>query len=370
MPLSRRTFIQSSSALFASSLVSSSFLSNAISFVSQLEQHNKKQAEFILTFASPYNTSESDFIPHMHQVFKQTVESMSNGRIYVDIKDGGQVGSGTDLMAAVTRNRVDAALISVSNLSRALPMLDILNIPFWASSNQSFLNLISSAYWQQHIVDKIKGQGVVEILFHYITGGRTLSTTKHTNKVIKTPNDLKNLVLRIPASNVLKQFYNMTQANVVELNWDKVANMARTGHIHVIDPGIIGLYAGPDRLRDTIATISQLNSVPDAWVNVINQQWLAQLPSSLRLIVHEAAQQTFLTHLNQLTAVEQNCHNAFKNAGCSLFTPDQETMAMWQDQFGEHRHEWTDVKKALLGSSKAFSYLREASKTPSTFKIG
>ncbi|WP_372770967.1 TRAP transporter substrate-binding protein [Pseudoalteromonas sp.] len=372
MPVSRRTFIHSTSALFASTLFSSSCLSYALTPEEQnvQDEATKLGADFTLTFASPYKTAEARYIPHMHHVFKHFIESMSQGKIYVDVKDGGQVGIGTDLMAAVTRGRVDAALISVSNLSRALPILDVLNIPFWASSNQAFLNLISSTYWQQEIVNKIREQGVVEILLHYITGGRTLSTTKQINKVIKTPNDLKDLVLRVPASKVLKQFYDMTEAHVIELNWDKVAIMARSGHIHVIDPGIIGLYAGPDNLRDSIATISTFNSVPDAWVNVINQKWLSQLPLSLRLIVREAAHQTFLNQISQLSEVESNCNLAFQQAGCTLFTPDNELMALWHDQFGQHRHEWREVKKQLVGSVKAFNILLEATNTPSKYQLG
>ncbi|MDE3272854.1 TRAP transporter substrate-binding protein [Pseudoalteromonas sp. G4] len=371
MPLSRRNFIHSTTALLASTLVPSSFLSYALS-AEKLKAQDitaKQNADHILTFASPYKTEESEYIPHMHQVFKHNIETMSEGKIYVDIKDGGQIGSGTDLMAAVTRGRVDAALISVSNLSRALPVLDVLNIPFWANSNQAFLNLISSTYWQQQVVNKIKVQGVVEVLFHYITGGRTLSTTKHTNKVIKTPNDLRGLVLRVPASKVLKQFYSMTDAHVIEINWAKVASMARSGHIDVIDPGVIGLYAGPDNLRDTISTISHFNTVPDAWVNVVNQKWLSQLPLALRLIVREASHQTFLNQISQLASIEDNCNTAFKNAGCTLFTPDQTTLALWQDQFGQHRHEWRDVKKELMGSVKAFDYLVEASNSPSPYQL-
>lgn len=372
MPVSRRTFIHSTSALFASTLVSSTCLSYALSNEEQSAQDEvtKLSADFTLTFASPYNTHEADYIPHMHQVFKHHVETMSQGKIYVDIQDGGRVGSGTDLMAAVTRGRVDAALISVSNLSRALPVLDVLNIPFWASSNQAFLNLISSNYWQQQVVNQIKTQGVVEILFHYITGGRTLSTTKHTNKIIKTPNDLRGLVLRVPASKVLKQFYNMTDAHVIELKWDKVASMARSGHINVLDPGVIGLYAGPDQLRESISTISHFNSVPDAWVNVVNQKWLSQLPLPLKLIVREAAHHTFLNQISRLSEVENNCNVAFQQAGCTLFTPDNEIMAQWQDQFGQHRNEWRDVKKQLVGSVKAFNILLEATNTPSKYQLG
>ncbi|ATD00512.1 TRAP transporter substrate-binding protein [Pseudoalteromonas spongiae] len=373
MPISRRYFIKSSSALVASSLFQVGYLNAATTLpnADDLAQDNeiKQRSEHTLVFASPYHTSDASFVPHLHIEFKRNIQSLSQGKIYVDIQGQGAMGIGTDLMAAVSRGRIDAALISVANLSRALPLLDILNIPFWAGDDQALLNLISSPYWQQNVIEKIAKQGKLAILYHYITGGRTLSTTKRTNTVIKVPTDLKNKVLRIPASKVLKHFYSMTDAHIVEVNWANVAAMARVGKFHVLDPGIVGLYAGPNNLRDEIATITQLNSVPDTWVNVVSQKWLNTLPRTLRLAVNDAAEKTFLSQLSNVSHIESNCEQEFIKRGCTVFKPDQPTIALWQDQFGHHRHEWRDIKKSLLGSSNEFSRLLDATKTPSKHSL-
>lgn len=373
MPASRRHFIKSTSALFASSLLPVAYFGKAKSHITTsdlaLDYELKQRAKYTLIFASPYHTADAPFVPHMHLQFKNYVQTFSQGQIYVDIKDQGKVGVGTELMAAVSRGQVDAALVSVANLSRALPVLDILNIPFWVGDNQAFLNLISSQYWHRHVIEKIEKQGKLAILHHYITGARTLSTVKHANIVIKQPSDLKNMILRVPASNVLKHFYAMTDAHVVEVNWANVASMARSNKFQVLDPGIIGLYAGPDNLREEIATITQLNTVPDTWVNVISQQWLRMLPPSLRLAVNDAAQKTFTSHLTTIHTATLNCEQAFLKRDCIIYKPEQHIIDVWQDQFGHHRHEWRDIKKALLGSSSAFFQLLEASQTPSKYTL-
>lgn len=373
MPISRRYFIKSSSALVASSLfpfvnVNAATAKLSADDIAQ-DEAIKQTAEHTLVFASPYHTADASFVPHLHIEFKRNIQALSQGKIYVDIQGQGAMGIGTDLMAAVSRGRVDAALISVANLSRALPLLDILNIPFWAGNNQAFLNLISSPYWQQNVIEKIAKQGKLAILYHYITGARTLSTTKLANTVIKTPTDLKNMVLRVPASKVLKHFYAMTSAHIVEVNWANVANMARLGKFQVLDPGIIGLYAGPNNLRDEIATITQLNSVPDTWVNVVSQKWLNTLPRTLRLAVSDAAEKTFISQLSNVSHTESRCEQEFIKRGCTVFKPDQPTITLWQDQFGHHRHEWRDIKKSLLGSSNEFSRLLDATKTPSKHSL-
>lgn len=375
MPVSRRQFIRTSLALTMSSLVSSKtlFASNArtTSSASALAQELalKRQAKYTLVFASPYASNESNFIPHMHYEFKHAIQTLSQGKIYVELHDNSRLGAGTELMAAVNRGKIDAALISVSNLSRALPILDILNIPFWASDSQAYLNLISSDVWQEKFLNVIKQQGKLEVLFHYLTGSRTLSTTHTENVGITRPEQLENKVLRVPSSRVLQHFYQMTKANVVEVNWSKVASMAKAGNIDVLDPGIIGLYAGPNNLRNEISTISTLSTVPDAWVNVINQDWLRRLPTELQLAVRQAAKETFLAQINKSSETGLNCRTAFEKMGCRIVTPTIEERAVWQEMFGYQRPEWRDIKKGLLGSTSLFDRLVEATHIPSEYKF-
>lgn len=163
---------------------------------------------------------------------------IKDGRIFVNIVDAGELGIGTELMAAVARGQVAGALISVSNLSRALPILDILNIPFWASDNQTYLNLVTSSYWQQNVLDVIKKTSPLEVLFHYVVGARTLSATKKCSRIFRLPNELHEIVLRVPASRVLTQFYKMTPAHVVDVPWSRMATqtsslVTRSGHCSI-----------------------------------------------------------------------------------------------------------------------------------------
>ena len=362
MNQNRRQFIKSAFALSASGLM----LPNALA--ANKHSDSNASAKYRLVFASPYPSDLHNHIPHMHQEFKHFVETMSDGKIAVDIKDNAQIGVGTDLMAAVTRGQVDGALISVSNLSRALPILDILNVPFWVSDDQQYINLISSDYWQQNVLNKIKQQGKVEILFHYLTGARTMSTTT-TGKPVKVPMDLANQVIRVPASKVLHQFYTMTRANVIEVAWKDTAKMARLGHINILDPGVIGLYAGPDNLNQSIKTITTLNTVPDAWVNVINQDWLNSLPLNLRLIVKEAAIQTFKAHLKSYQTIKNNCLQSFINLGCDIYQPTETERWLWVEQFGHQRAEWRKVKTKLLGSVAEFDRMAQATQITSNFKV-
>ncbi|RXE88071.1 TRAP transporter substrate-binding protein DctP [Pseudoalteromonas sp. A757] len=359
MSRSRRRFIQASLAVCASLSLP---YQQAFATVQPSEEElaKRQNALYVLRLASPYPTNLSEFIPHMHNEFKQNVERMTRERVYVDIHHSGKLGTGRELMAAVMRGQVEGILISVSNLSRALPMLDILNIPFWAGSNQAFLNLIRSPHWHSLVVDPINRQGKLTILMHHIAGARTLSSIKHFNRLINLPDKLKEAVLRVPASSVLSHFYSMTPASVVDVPWANVAKMARTKHIDVIDPSVVGLFAGPDQLKNQIGHVSLLESVPDAWVTVANQQWLNTLPLRIKGEIEEAAQQTFHIHVSQIEQLQQRCERALMALGAKLYQPSQDEVRQWQLRFGHHNAQWNEVKRELLGSTRAFQQLLDS----------
>ena len=125
MMINRRKFIKGALSLGAVSCYTpfNCFPFEKIQMEYDLMQEREKQrlAEYTLNFASPYKNSQFATTPHLHQQLKFYIESLSEGKIYVSLFDNGQLGVGTELMAAISRKRIDAALISVSNLSRALP---------------------------------------------------------------------------------------------------------------------------------------------------------------------------------------------------------------------------------------------------------
>lgn len=316
-----------------------------------------------MVFASPYSSQQWQYLPHMHQQIKENIEQLSEGRIFVEIRDGGQAGVGTELMAQVSRGHVSAALVSASNLSRAAPELDILNIPFWAAENQQYLNLVTSPTWRRVILNKIAQQGRFEVMFPYIVGARTAASTKTYNKRFSLPTDLQEVIFRIPASKVLNQFYQLLDTQAVNVPWKEVAGFSRKNLIHAMDPCISGLYGGPDNLRTQIGIISEIESVHDGWMAVMSQKWRNTLPPDLQEVVKKASEITFKQQLAWSNPCVENCRKAFSDIGVGFYTPNAEEKAQWRQVAGHQRAEWTAVKKQILGNAAVFDELLEATQS-------
>ncbi|MCF6435002.1 TRAP transporter substrate-binding protein DctP [Pseudoalteromonas sp. MMG022] len=357
----RRAFAQKAACIVAGCTMPYSLLASELCQQNALEELEKcRRANFNMMFASPYDTHKWRSSPHMHQQLKNNVEHFSDGKIYFNTFDNGILGVGTELAVHTARGAIQAALISVSNLTPILPALDILNIPFWCAEQQQYLNLISSNTWQNHVLKKIHQQGKLTILMHYLPGARTVTSTKRYGEVIKTPQDMLDIVFRIPASKVLNQFYDLCGTRAVQVPWKKVATLAEGGRIEALDPSIVGLFNGPNNLRKHLGVISSINSVQDGWLFVVNQPWFNALPLKLKHALHDAASKTFTEHLAQQPNIARYCERSLKKLGTDIYVPNQEEIAQWHALAGPEQPQWLPFKRQLLGSEKGFMRFFEA----------
>jgi TRAP-type C4-dicarboxylate transport system substrate-binding protein len=285
------------------------------------------------------------------------------------VKDKGQAGIGPSLMVAVARGNISAGLVSMSNLTPVAPELDVLNIPFWSSDNQSYINLVTSDIWKSLVLEKIKANGKIQVLYHYAVGPRTATTVKSYGKLIKIPADVRGLQFRVPASKVLAQFYDMAGASPRKIAWGKAAEAARRNMYAALDPGLIGLYNGPDNLKDQLYAVSRIQSVQDGWAAVISQSWLNSLPKDLQEIVYQASDKTFREQIKKAEQITDACIKVFELAGTTVYMPTSDEKQQWIDQCGYSRKEWDPIKAKILGDSTLFEQLLAATKVNNGYTI-
>jgi TRAP-type C4-dicarboxylate transport system substrate-binding protein len=370
---SRRDFLKSSLNVGCGLTLLSAAprLYSSTQYIDHSEEYYKKQtAKYIMTFGSPYTSSDSQYSPHMHQEFKKNVEEMTKGQVYVDIYDQGALGIGPILMANIAHNKVVAGLVSVSNLAPIAPELDILNIPFWSAEDQGYLNLVTSPIWNKLILNKIRQKGAIDVLFQYVVGARTATTTRMFRDVIKIPSDINGVIFRIPSSKTLGIFYRLAGARPIKVDWGKTAEAAKEKRFYILDPSIIGLYNGPDGLKNEIYAISQLNSVQDGWVAVVNKHWLDSLPKALRIAVLDASKKTFKEEIKKVVQINHRCISEFNQMGTKIYMPTKDEKEQWMRECGYARPEWKSVKKNILGEVEVFHKLIDATKVNNGFTLG
>lgn len=317
---------------------------------SKEEMKKEKAAKYVFNFGSPYKTSESKTTPHAHQAIKSIVEKRTNNKVYVKIHDAGSAGIGSSLSNAVKFGTVQGALLSVSNLSPMAKELDVLNIPFWSSNTVPYVNVFTSDVFHKHVLAQIS-KFKIQVLFPYIVGARTATSTKKYGKTIKALADFEGIKFRIPGSKSLKNFYKISKAKPVTIAWKLTAKNARGGRFDALDSSIAGLYAGPDGLRKSLGVISTIASVHDGWVAIGNSDFVNKMDPTTKKEFLQAMDEVQKEQVALQKKAEDFSVAEFAKLGTKVYRPTPAEVKALSSTLGHTHNSWIPIKKRLFGKN-------------------
>ncbi len=337
----------SSFALFPGQL-----LKNNLALASDLKEEKQKEklAKYVFNFSSPYFTSEHLTTPHAHLEIKQLIETYTKNKVFVKIHDGGVNGIGSELSKSVSFGFSQGALLSVSNLAPMAPEVDILNIPFWSSGETEYLRLFNSKLWEKHVLSNMKSDKI-QVLFPYVVGARTATSTRRYGKLIKSPEDFVGIRFRVPGSKSLRVFYELTKAKPISIPWKHCAKTAHGGRYDALDPSVVGLYSGPGYLNKELGIISEIESVHDGWVAIGNTGFIESLDSKTRIQFLDAFKEIQVEQLKLYKRSKVFCAEEFAKLGTKIYTPTPKEKKVLSDLFGHTNPAWEPVKKRFLGNN-------------------
>lgn len=326
------------------------------------EEKKEKAAKYVFNYYSPYKTVEAEFTPHAHKEIKEIIERETKNKMYVKIWDAGQKGIGSSIANSVKAGHAQGGLISVSNLSPLAKELDVLNIPFWSADADAYTRVFNSPVWKDKVLSQIS-KYKIQILFPYIVGARTATSTKKFNKTIVKPNDFEGINFRIPGSKSLKNFYTLTKAKPRNVPWKLCAKNAEAGRFDALDPSVTGLYAGPGGLRNHLGVISEIQSVHDGWVAIGNLDFVESLDNETKKQFLAAFEQVQIIQRKLYEQAKEFCSNELKKLGTKIYVPTTAEKATLVKSFGHTHMSWEPIKKSLLGDDglKIFDQFLQAS---------
>ena len=334
-------------------------------FADHLKEEKKKEkhAKYVFSFSSPYFTSNAISTPHAHMEIKKLIETYTHNKIFVKIFDGGINGIGTSLANSVKFGVSQGALISVANLAPMIPEVDILNIPFWSSNEHEYIRLFNSLAWEKHVLSKMV-KYKLKVLFPYVVGARTATSTKKYGKLIKHPKDFEGVRFRIPGSKCLAVFYKLVKAKPQNIAWKLCARTAQRGRYEALDPSVIGLYAGPEGLNKELGIISQIELVHDGWVAIGNTDFIASLDPETRTQFFDAIKDIQTLQVESYHQAKNYCSQELKKLGVKIYTPTSMEKNILAKSFGHSHPEWDHMKKRLLGDNgmKIFDHFYKIAK--------
>ncbi|MGD8991945.1 MAG: TRAP transporter substrate-binding protein [Desulfobacterales bacterium] len=334
--------------------------------VAREEQKRKKAAQHTMIVATSYVLGVSRSYPIMQLDYKENIQNITYGKMYVQLAPAGQLGAGSALAKKVLTGTIQVAQHSISNFAPFAPAADVINIPYWCGENQKFVNLVTSDAWKNEINPKIEARGF-KALWYPSIDPRTVAVRKGIEGPIKTPEQMQGIKFRVPNSKILQIFYRQLGANPIPVEWVEAAAAIKTGYADALDPSVEALLVFG--FKDILSSITFNAAVPDAQVYSCNLKWFKSLPSDLQKGVEFASELTMRQNHAKIPAARAYAMTEMKKAGVEFYVPTSEEKAQWVEKAGAQLPVWDDIKKKLVGSQAKFDKLVKAANTTTNFYV-
>ncbi len=336
------------------------FSSEAAAQSAKEEKDRQRAAEHSMTMATAYILGASRSYPIMQLDFKENIQNATNGKVYVKLAPGGQLGAGGALAQKVQNGTIQAAQHSLSNFAPFAPIVDLINLPYFCGANQKFVNLVNSAAWKSEVDPQVEAKGF-KPLWYVVIDPRVVAVRKGGKGPIKTPADLAGIKFRVPGSKMLQQYYRMIGANPTPVAWGETPSAIKQGVADALDPAVGALYVFG--FKDILSWVTFSQAVPDSQVYSCNLEWFNALPGDVKEGIIFASEITAQQNLAKVPAARNYAMAEMRKGGVQFYSPSASELDEWTKTGGYQRAEWDTFKKELSGSLGTFSKLENAANT-------
>ncbi len=330
------------------------------------ERERENAAEHTMVIATAYVLGASRSYPIMQLDLKENIQNATNGKVYVKLAPGGQLGAGGALVQAVQGGTIQAAQHSLSNFAPFASTVDLINMPYLCGSNQRFTNLVNSDFWNSEVHPKVEANGF-KALFYVNIDPRVVAVRKGGAGAVLSPSDLGGVKFRVPGSKMLQQYYRMVGANPTPVAWGETPSAIKQGVADALDPSVGALYVFG--FKDILSHVTFTQAVPDSQVYSCNLEWFNSMPSDVQEGIMWGSEMTAHQNLSKVPSARAYAMAELAKAGVEFHSLSDDQLAEWQEAGGYQRSEWDEFKVELAGSMDAFAKLEEAASTQGKYYV-
>lgn len=149
--------------------------------------------------------------------FAKSFEQKTGGKHKVDLFPNGQLGSEEDTINNASMGVLDFSILAVNNITPFSPTVGLLTMPYVIQSAEDAKKLTQGEVGKELAENTIRDAGVRIVGWAY-SGFRVLTNSK---KPVKTLDDLKGLVIRVPKNEIMIASYQAWGVNPTPMSWSE-----------------------------------------------------------------------------------------------------------------------------------------------------
>lgn len=315
----------------------------------------------------PLSSSQQAFA----MVFKNLVESRTNGQIKVEIFPAGALGKIRERLELIQVNAIQGTLSSIGGITQFIPEIGALDVPF---AIQDYA--VAHRVYDGPFLDELR-----KAVASKIPGARLLTVAEAggfyaiTNNVrpIKSPSDMKGLKFRTMEVPVQMKMLEALGAAAVPIAYPELYTSLQTGVIAGQTNPVPIVVDG--RFYEVQKYLTLTNHLYGTDWFVVSDKFLKGLTESQRYIIYEAAQTATIASRGLLRIIESSSKGSdfLSQHGVQIYSPTQDELQEFRnmavpavkrfisDKYGKAGDEWAD--KFLAAIKQAEQQLAAEAKT-------
>ena len=287
-------------------------------------------------------------------VFKDFVESHSNGKIGVEIFPAAQLcGNFRECMESVSSGVIEVTISTIGGFGNIYPPAQVLDLPYMFRDDRVAECVFDGPFVGQLRKSVLETVPNLRLMTISNTGGwRNFMTT---NKLVKSPKDVEGLKIRTIPAEIQIELVKLLGGNPTPIAWPEVYTSLATGVAEGTKNGITDIVNMKFHEHLRYATLDGHAYMAALWW--MNDALLMSMPMELRQVVHDG-----FMHLRTVTRAlpmrkSIEAYEEFKKAGGTVYVPTAAEKAEFQktsaplkkwytDKYG---NEWLDKLQTAIG---------------------
>lgn len=228
--------------------------------------------------------------PHMTWIhgapeFKAAIERLSDGRIYVEVHDGGALGGQAELLKKVQQGVVQAGSCSMQNAAQLVPVLNVLDVPYAIGSDDNFWRLLFSKEFNDTFRKGSEDRRLVVAFAHPWL--RKVMLSRNIKTEVRLPQDLSGMKIRVTAAKLEQLAFQILPTSATPVAWAETFSALKDGVMEGLHlaPGS-GYDVGMASVIGQIIDTDWMYNTDSIW---LSSRWLDKLPAELKEVVMEAS---------------------------------------------------------------------------------
>ena len=265
-------------------------------------------------------------LPQTHPVhkgileFQKELENNSTGTLKVKIFPDGQLGSEREVLELLQIGSVAATKVSAATLSNFVPEYNLLGIPYLFRNKQHLFDVLEGPIGTS-ILEK-GSKFWLRGLCYYDAGSRSFYTSE---KAIRTPEDLKDLKIRVMNNQMAINMVNSMGASATPLSLGELYTAIQQGVVDGAENNPPSFVSSNHYEISKYYTLDQHSYVPD--VLIIGTKYWSKLSEEEKKWVQEAADVSAQAQKKYWNESVNESMRIATEAGVEIIIPDKTLFA-------------------------------------------